>query len=263
VLEPALAALLTGLASLLVTVALLVVGYRLLLRAMARVARPGRDETELSVRVQRARTLGSLVTNVARWIAAFIVLVVALRELGVDVRAILVSAGVVGFAVGFGAQTLIRDLITGVFLLFEGLVAVGDVVQVGPHAGTVEAVGLRVTRLRMPDGGLRVVPNGQLGDFTNYSRGPVLATIDVAVPRDTPLDRALAVLTETGEAWAAATGAALERPATQGIIKVTGADVVLRLMVKVSPARRPAAEAELRRRIKEAFDREPWSFSTP
>jgi small-conductance mechanosensitive channel len=166
---------------------------------------------------------------------------------------------VLGLAIGFGAQALIRDIITGFFLLFEGLIRVGDVVQVGTSTGTVESIGLRVMTLRLDDGALRVIPNGQLSEFSTYSAGGARAVVDVPVARDVPLDRALALLEEVGTTWARETGAALDRPEVPGIMGFSGGDVVLRLAVRVAPERRLAAEAELRRRIKTAFDRQHWS----
>ena len=148
------------------TLAILLVAYhvlqRLIDRLVQRLAAHHHDTA-------RSRTIGSLLTSVVRWTLAFVVLVLVLRELGIDVQAIVVSAGVLGIVVGLGAQALIRDLLTGIFLLFEGLVAVGDQVQVGGATGTVEAIGLRVTKLRLPDGALRIVPNGSLTEFTNLS----------------------------------------------------------------------------------------------
>ena len=152
------------------TLALLLIGYhilqRLIDRLVERVAARHRDGAG------RSRTLGSLLTSVVRWALAFTVLIVILRELGIDVQAIVVSAGVLGIVIGFGAQTLIRDLLSGIFLLFEGLVTVGDVIQVGAATGTVESIGLRVTKLRLQDGAVRVVPNGALTEFTNFGARP-------------------------------------------------------------------------------------------
>jgi len=112
---------------------------------------------------------------------------------------------------------------------------------------------------RGPDGALRVIPNGQLTEFSTYSAGGVRAVVDVPVARDVPVDRTLALLGEVGAAWARESGVALDRPEPQGIIGWSGGDVVLRLTARVPPERRLAAEAELRRRIKEAFDRQHWS----
>jgi small conductance mechanosensitive channel len=256
-LPPPAVALLWQLAGALVTIAAVLVAYALLTRLIERqLARRAGDTA--SARVYRLRTVSSLITNVLRWVAGFVILVVVLREVGVDVGALLVSAGVLGLAVGFGAQSLVKDLLTGIFLLFEGLIAVGDVVEVDGHQGTVEAIGLRVTRLREFDGSLRVVPNGQLAAFTNRSRGWGRAVVEVTLAREVPVERALAVLGQVGEEWARQSGAALEAPQTQGIIRWSGARPVVRLMAKVDPDRRLDAEYELRRRVKEAFDREHW-----
>jgi moderate conductance mechanosensitive channel len=242
--------------SIVITALVLLLGYRLLLRLIERlvhaVALHHHDTA-------RSRTLGSLLTSVLRWGLAFVIVVVLLRELGVDVGAIVVSAGVLGLAVGFGAQTLVRDLITGIFLLFEGLLAVGDLVQVGTVTGNVESIGLRVTQLRLADGSIRVVPNGTLTEFTNYTSGWAQALVEIAVPRDVDVDRALALLRQVGEQWARDTSAALDVPAAQGIMRFNGSDAVLRLTVRVEPARRLDAEIDLRRRIKTAFDRERLS----
>jgi small-conductance mechanosensitive channel len=168
-LEPTTAALMGRLVSLAVTIGVLLIIYRLLTRLIAHVLRPRADDRGVAARP--TRTLKPLLTNIVRWVVAFVALVMSLRELGVDVQAVLVSAGVVGLAVGLGAQSLVRDVITGFFILFEGLIAVGDTIEVGAVRGTVEAIGLRVTKLRMADGALRIIPNGNLTEFANHSRG--------------------------------------------------------------------------------------------
>jgi small conductance mechanosensitive channel len=252
-LEASTAYLLARLLAVVMTAALLLIGYRLLLGVVGRIVRamPIHETARL-------RTLGSLVTSLIRWAIGFVAVVVILRELGVDVLPIIVSAGVLGLAIGFGAQSLIRDVITGFFLLFEGLLHVGDVVQIGATTGTVEAIGLRVTMVRTDDGALRVVPNGQITEFANYSAGGVRAVVEVPVSRDVPVEAALAALAEVGEAWARESGAALDRPLVPGIMGFSGGDVMLRLTVRVAPEQRLVAEAELRRRIKAAFDRHHW-----
>lgn len=166
-LEGATALVAARLVAVVVTLAALLVVYRLLVRLIDRVLRERGHEA----RTLPARTLAPFLINITRWVLAFIGVVIALREVGVDVQAVLVSAGVLGLAVGLGAQSLIKDVITGFFNLFEGLIAVGDTIEVGAYRGTVEAIGLRVTKLRMADGALRIVPNGNLTEFANHSRG--------------------------------------------------------------------------------------------
>ena len=244
------------LTAIVVTGLVLLLAYRLVLRVIDRLlrARSGHEAARL-------RTLATVLTSLTRWVVGFVAIAIVLRELGVDVLPVLVSAGVLGLAIGFGAQSLIRDVLTGFFLLIEGLLHVGDVVQIGAVTGTVESIGLRITTIRMDDGALRVIPNGQLTEFTSLSAGgAVRAVVDVPIARDVPEDRAATVLREVAEAWARESGgAALESQATVGIMGFSGGEVLLRLSVRVAPERRLAAEAELRRRIKAAFDREHWA----
>ena len=238
------------------TLALAWLAYRLTTHLIDRLLVPLEGATDYSAKVQRARTLGPLMKSTARYLLAFVVLVVVLREFGIDVRAILVSAGVLGLGISLGAQSLIKDVITGFFLIFEGLIAVGDTIEVGPQIGTVEAVGLRVTKLRTLNGAQRVIPNGELTQFTNHNRGWARAVVDVGVGYDADVRRVLGVLEAVGRQWGQETGWALESPQAQGIVRFGESDVVLRLMVKVEASRRADAENELRRRIKEAFERE-------
>jgi len=240
----------------LAAVGLALVGYRAGSRLIDKLLRPLEGASDYPVKVQRARTLGPLMKSVTRYALAFMALMVTLREVGVDIRALLVSAGVLGLAVGLGAQSLIKDVITGFFILFEGLIAVGDVIEVGSHVGTVESIGLRVTKLRMLNGAQRVIPNGELTQFANYNKGWARAVLDVTVAYDVDVRRALELLERLAREWGRETGLALEDPQAQGIVRFGDGELGLRLMVKVPADKRAEAEMELRRRIKETFDRE-------
>ena len=259
-LEGPLAALLARLLVMLAALVLAVVAYRACTHLVDRLLRPLEGASDYPAKVQRARTLGPLMKNVARYTLAFVALVIVLREVGVDVQALLVSAGVLGLAVGLGAQTLIKDVITGFFILFEGLIGVGDVIEVGANTGTVEAIGLRVTKLRMLNGAQRVIPNGELTQFANHNKGWARAVVDVSVGYETDVRRAVAALERVGKEWAGETRLALEAPEALGPIRFGESDLGIRLMVKVEAARRFDVEVELRRRIKEVFEREGISF---
>ncbi len=259
-LEGPLAALLARLLVMLAAMVLAVAAYRACTHVVDRLLRPLEGASDYPAKVQRARTLGPLMKNVARYTLAFVALVIVLREVGIDVQALLVSAGVLGLAVGLGAQTLIKDVITGFFILFEGLIGVGDVIEVGANTGTVEAIGLRVTKLRMLNGAQRVIPNGELTQFANHNKGWARAVVDVSVGYETDLRRALAALERVGKEWAGETRLALEAPEALGPIRFGESDLGIRLMVKVEAARRFDVEVELRRRIKEVFEREGISF---
>lgn len=229
--------------------------YRIVTGLIERMLRPLEGATDYSARVQRARTMGPLLSSATRYVVAFIVGVVVLQELGIDVRALIVSAGVVGLAVGLGAQSLIKDVITGFFILFENLIAVGDVIEVGPHVGVVEAVGLRVTKIRKFSGELRVVPNGELTAFGHHSAGWARAVVEVGIGYDQEVGRALEVLEGVGRAFCDAhPGHVLEPAAAEGILRFGESDVVLRLHARVDAARKSPLELELRRRVKEGLE---------
>lgn len=253
-LEGTVVTLLARLLTIVVVLALAVGAYRVTAGLINRLLRVLPGSADYSEKVQRALTLGPLMKSAARYLLAFVALMVILRELGIDIQAILVSAGVAGLAIGLGAQSLIKDVITGFFLLFEGLIAVGDVIEVGPHTGTVEAIGLRVTKIRLLNGAQRIIPNGELTQFANYNRGWARAVVDVPIAHDEDVGRALQVLEDVGRRWAQDSRAALEPPQAQGIVRFGEAEVGLRLQVKVEAQRRWDAELELRRRIKEAFE---------
>ncbi len=213
---------------------------------------------------RRARTLITLANSVAGYIIAFMALVLVLRVLGVDYTAILAGAGVVGLAVGFGAQTLVRDFISGFFLLLEDDISVGDFIVVGDISGSVEAVGLRATRVRAWDGTLFVVPNGELTRFGNRNRGfmRALVTVDLAYGQDAAagMARAQAV----ADAWYAERAElCLEPPTVQGLLELGESGVRIRVVVKVLPLRHWEAERELRLRLKAAFESEGIEIPLP
>jgi small-conductance mechanosensitive channel len=228
--------------------------YRLLTGFVRHLTERLDDGRANAAAVQRARTLGPLLVNVARWVVGFVVGMLVLQELGVDVRTLAVSAGVLGLAAGLGAQSLIRDVITGFFLLFENLIAVGDVVEVGAHTGVVEAVGLRVTKIRKFSGELRIVPNGDLTTFGHHTADWGRAIVEAAIRPDADVGAALRTLHDVGRAWREAHPVhVLEAPTAEGILRLGPSEVVLRLHARVGALHKFPLELDLRRRVKEAF----------
>ena len=232
-------------------------GYRVVAMVIRRALRPLGGSTDYPVRAQRARTLGPMLTSVARYIMAFVVVVIILQQIGIDVGGLLLSAGVAGIVIGLGAQSLIRDVIMGFFILFENLIVVGDVIEVSQHTGVVESVGLRVTKIRKFSGELRIVPNGELSAFGHHTAGWARLVVEVAIDYEEDLDRALRVLGEVGKALAAARPALLlESPTAEGILRFGqsgSSEMVLRLYARVVATEKVPLELEARRRVREAF----------
>lgn len=256
---------LLAMAEAVLSIVLILVGAAVAIRLLAAVARRAlapRGDRHLDE--TRARTLQPLVESLVRSVVYFVALVMVLRQIGVDATAILASAGVVGLAVGFGAQHIIRDVISGFFILAEGLIRVGDVVTVGEHTGLVEHVSVRTTQLRKYNGELWVVRNGEITTFGNFNRDFNRAIAEVGVAYEADLRRAMAVLQQVGEAWAAEhREIVLAPPEVQGIMQFGESQVDVRLVVMVKPLQVWAAERELRAWVKEAFDRQGIEIPFP
>ena len=247
-------ALLEGLLTILLVLAAATVAARLIPALVRRALTPRADRL---LDETRARTLQPLLESVLRYTVYFIALVMVLRAVGVDATAVLASAGVVGLAVGFGAQHLIRDVISGFFILAEGLIRVGDVIIVGEHTGQVERIGIRATQVRKYSGELWTIPNGQISVFGNANRDYMRAIIEVPLSYRADLERATIVMTRVADEWEKEYAAAvLATPEVHSVHQFGDARVMLRLAVKVAPGTQVSAERELRRRLKLAFERE-------
>ena len=191
-------------------------------------------------------------------VMALVAGVLVLSEIGISVAPILGAAGVVGLAVGFGAQTLVKDYFTGFFLLLENQIRQGDVVKLGEHGGLVEEVTLRYVRLRDYDGHVHFVPNGQIGSVVNMSRGHAQAVVDVGVAYREDLDRAMAVMRQVAEDLrddAAFRDRILDKFEMAGVERWDPSAIVLRGRFQVAPLAQWDVRREYLRRLKAAFDR--------
>ena len=191
----------------------------------------------------------------------------ALDQLGIDIKALLAGAGVLGLAVGFGAQTLVKDWISGFFLIFDGVVKKDDLVTVQGQTGLVEEVGLRMTRVRSYDGVLWYIPNGQVEIVGNSSRDWRRFMVDVGVAYEGDVAAAIRVLEEVGRRWYEAhkDDVALELPEVLGATGLNASDINLRIVGKVSTEQVNVfpVEREMRQLIKEAFDAEGVEIPFP
>jgi small conductance mechanosensitive channel len=210
-------------------------------------------------RSQRARTIGSVLQSITSFVVFGIAAVLVLGDLGFNLTPIIASAGVVGVAVGFGAQNLVKDFLSGIFMLLEDQYGVGDVVDLGEASGTVEAVGLRVTTVRDYAGTVWYVRNGEIQRVGNSSQGFAVAVVDLPLHYTTDVNRALQLLTQVAEQATAEPPIAddvLEPPKVLGVQGLTTDNITLRLTVKVRPARQWATQRELFRRVMALFERE-------
>jgi len=215
-------------------------------------------------RISRANTLIPLLQSVSKYVIFFIAGVMMLKKLGVDTTAVIASAGVVGLAIGFGAQSLVKDVLSGAFLLFEGAISVGDSVNVGEHSGTVEVIGLRNIHLRKFSGELRVIPYGEVNSFGNFNRGYMRAIVKVGVAYEQDVEKGMKILEEIANKWAKENkDIVLEPPIIQGVLSLGSSDVTLRVAIKVKPMTHWGAERELKRRIKNEFDKKGIEIPFP
>jgi small conductance mechanosensitive channel len=206
---------------------------------------------------QRAETIGAVlryVSTVMIWVIAVITL---LGELGIELAPLIAGAGVAGVALGFGAQSVVRDFLSGIFMLLEDQFGVGDVIDVGDATGTVESVNLRVTRLRDVEGTVWYVPNGEIKRVGNKSQQWSRALLDVAVASDTDIEAATEVIRRVAnDMWQDPEWSKLiiDEPEVWGVEDVGVDRVVIRLVVKTKPLEQWRVARELRARIKVAFD---------
>jgi small conductance mechanosensitive channel len=215
-------------------------------------------------RISRANTLIPLLQSISKYVIYFIAGVMVLRELGVDTTAIIASAGVIGLAIGFGAQSLVKDVLSGAFLLFEGVISVGDSVNVGEHSGTVEVIGLRNIHLRKYSGELRVIPYGEVASFGNFNKGYMRAIVKVGVAYEQDVEKGMKALEEIADKWAEENkDIVLETPIVQGVLSLGSSEVTLRVSIKVKPMTHWGTERELKRRIKDTFDKKGIEIPFP
>ena len=217
-------------------------------------------------REQRAQTMGSLLRSISTGVVFAIAAIMVLSEIGVDVAPLIASAGILGVALGFGAQSLVKDFLSGVFLVFEDQFGVGDVVDLGEAVGTVEAFGLRVTRLRDVNGTVWYVRNGEILRVGNQSQNWARTVLDVPVAYDEDLHRVQTVLGEVAHGmWEDEDyqHVIIEEPEVWGVQALTPDAIQVRVVLKTAPLEQWAVAREMRQRIKARFDHEGIEIPLP
>ncbi|MEV0588442.1 mechanosensitive ion channel family protein [Nonomuraea sp. NPDC050310] len=209
-------------------------------------------------RKQRAETIGSVLRHVATIVIMGTAVLTVMEKLTIPIAPLLTSVGIVGVALGFGAQELVKDFIAGMFMLLEDQYGVGDVVDVGAAIGTVEAVSLRITRLRDADGRVWYVRNGTIARVGNESQGWSRAFLDVPVAYSTDVTTVKLILEQVAEEmWADAElreSAIIDQPDVFGVEQMSDSSLVFRISVKTLPSKQAEVARELRLRVKAALD---------
>src|SRR3954447_10112475 len=224
------------------------------------------DAIAVARRAQRAETIGALLRSIVTLVVWSIALLMALGQLGINIGPLVAGAGIVGVAIGFGAQNLVRDFLSGIFMLMEDQYGVGDIIDAGPATGTVENVGLRTTRIRDVNGVVWHIPNGQIQRIGNKSQQWSRALLDIDVSYATDIEEAKTVIKAVADGmWRddAYSHKVLEEPEVWGVEQLGSDGISIRLVVKTTPADQYVVARELRARIKAAFDAEGIDFPVP
>lgn len=215
------------------------------------------DPDTMSEREKQAATLGKVIRNVIRILVWGVALLMLLKEFGIEIGPILAGVGIVGLAVGFGAQSMVKDFLSGMFVLIENQYNVGDVIRVGGVAGLVEKVTLRATTLRDVEGKVHIVPNGAIDVVTNMTKQFSRFVLDIGVAYKEDVDHVMAVLKEVGDELAGDPDFAsmiTEPLEVLGVQDFADSAVVIRVMFTTVPVKQWTVGREFRRRVKKAFD---------
>ncbi|ABY93655.1 mechanosensitive ion channel family protein [Thermoanaerobacter sp. X514] len=208
-------------------------------------------------------TLMSLTKNILRYVIYFIAVASILKIFNIEMTSILAVAGIGSLAIGFGAQNLVKDVISGFFIIFEDQFGVGDYITINNFSGLVEEVGLRISKIRDFSGDLHIIPNGEIKTVTNHTRGSMRALVNVGIPYEEDVDRIINVLTQICEDIKKSRNDVIEGPTVLGITDFQDSQVLITIIAKTEPMKQWEVERDIRYRIKKVFDREKITFPYP
>lgn len=213
-----------------------------------------RAKAPLRFSERREATLLRLMVNTLTYLVWFIAIVTILSIIGINVQGLLAGAGIVGLAVGFGAQSLVKDVISGFFIIFEDQFSVGDTVQIGKYEGVVEEIGLRTTKIKNWTGELYIIPNGNISEVTNLSIYNSVAVVDVRIPYEEDIDKAEAAIQEILVSFAGEHEEVVSEPELLGVQQLGTTDVTLRVVAETLPMAHWYIARVLKKEIKKALD---------
>lgn len=219
-----------------------------------------RENHPLKFDQRRTRTIGKLLNNVVTYTVNFILILLVLGQLGIDLAPVLAGAGVIGLAIGFGAQSLVKDVITGFFIIFEDQFGVGDVIQTGVFKGTVEEIGLRVTRIRSWTGEVHIIPNGSIQQVTNFSVHNSMAVVDFPISYEEDVERTVEIMRNTILSAYTELDNVIKMPEVLGIQNLGATDVVIRVTAECKPNTQSGVEREMKKLLKTALEKNGIEF---
>lgn len=212
------------------------------------------DKSKIQFSARKMKTLSSLMKNILKYVIYFIVIYSVLQILGINTGSILAVAGVGSLAVGFGAQNLVKDVITGFFIIFEDQFGVGDYITTNTFSGTVEDIGVRVTKIRDFSGDLHIIPNGEIKIVTNHTRGGMRALVNIGISYEENVDKVIKILDEICSDIKKDRDDILDGPSVLGITDFKDSSIDLTIVAKTKPMQQWAVERDIRYRIKQKFD---------
>ncbi|MGG3888565.1 mechanosensitive ion channel family protein [Metabacillus fastidiosus] len=202
----------------------------------------------------RALTLHKLAENIFSYALIFILIATLFNIFGLSVASLIAGAGIVGLAIGFGAQGLVSDVVTGFFLLLEKQIDVGDYITVGSFDGIVESVGLRTTQIRSFNGTLNYIPNREIKSVSNHSRGNMRALVDIEISSNDNIDKAIDIMQQVCDRIAKENPLIVDGPNVIGVQSLGSSNTVIRIIAKTENMEQWAVEREIRKAIKEVLD---------
>ncbi|MGD9886587.1 MAG: mechanosensitive ion channel family protein [Bacilli bacterium] len=211
---------------------------------------------------RRAVTLAKMVQSIFRYTVSIIIIIVILDVWGLNVMPVLAGAGILGIVIGFGAQSLIRDLLAGIAIVFENYYDIDDVIEINGFKGRVDEVGLKSTKIVNWKGEVKTLFNGDIKDVTNFSKNPSTGIVDVEVDAKESIDRVIFLLDEKLINLKDTFPQILEGPNVIGVTKVFRKGFIIRITVKTTPENHYAVEREVQRMVKEVFDQNNILFAT-
>ncbi len=238
-----------------VIVILIRLGVRLVNRIIDKTFEKGK-KYERTISDGRAKTLRNLLKNIVQKFLYFIGIITVLEMFNINTKSLLATAGIGGLAIGFGAQSLVKDIITGFFILLEDQFVVGDHISIGSFDGIVEDLGIRVTKIRDFSGELHIIPNGNIQIVTNKTRGAMRAVVEVEIAYEEDTENAIRVLNKLCKKIGKEDSTIIEGPEVLGVSNFAGSGVTIRIVAQTIALEQWNVERSIRKQVKETLESE-------